>query len=82
MTSLEKFYTHSGTIRNNQIYEESTTGSNKNLRYFNTNVTMKDVDFNYGACLPIYSLPQSHPNLASGKHGSTTTFYVRYANIL
>jgi len=22
----------------------------------------KDVDFDYGACLPIHSLPQSHPN--------------------
>jgi len=36
MTSLGKFYTHSGTIRNNQIDEESTTGCNKNLRYCNT----------------------------------------------
>lgn len=36
MNFLEKFYMQSWAIRNNQINEESTTGSNKNLRCRNT----------------------------------------------
>ena len=59
--SLEKFYIYSGTIRNNQNKEESTTGTNKMYDIIIQHEKDRRRHWTW-ACLPIHSLPKSHPS--------------------
>ena len=72
MNFLDKLYIYSQTTRNNQINEESTTGSNK----IHDVVIQHEKDRRWlrvCAWLPIYSFSES-PQFSAGKHRSTTTF--------
>jgi len=59
--SLEKLCIYSGTIRNNQNKEESTTGANKMYDIIIQHENERRRHWTW-ACLPIHSLSKSHPS--------------------